>query len=108
MRRVTANVVLPCTPESFWRVFLDPAYTRAFYVDELACKELTVLELTEGSRRLRIVPRTNLPGVLARLVGERFAYEERGRLDPVRNEWAYQMVQPARLEIGRASCRERV
>ena len=92
MKTVTGSALLPCTPETFWKVFLDEKYTRALFLDELKFQELTVLELTESSRKLRVVPKINLPGALQKLVGESFAYEEHGTLDRAKNEWTWRMV----------------
>jgi hypothetical protein len=47
------------------------------------------------TRKLRIVPKINLPAPLARIVGEAFAYEEHGTLDRAEGEWRWKMVQPA-------------
>jgi hypothetical protein len=83
---------LPCSPETFWRVFLDEAYVRSLYFDGLGFKGFEVLELRESSRKLRIVPKLNLPNALAKLIGDAFAYEEHGVLDRAKNEWTWQMV----------------
>ena len=91
-------MVLPCTPEVFWRVFLEEAYTRALFLDELKFKDFTLIELGEASRKLRAVPKLNLPAVLEKLVGDSFAYEEHGTLDRAKNEWTWRMVQPAKLD----------
>lgn len=95
MKRVTTTFTLPCTAETFWSVFLDPAYTRAFYLDELHFKGLRVLESGETTRKLHITPRLNLPGPIARLVGDSFAYEEHGTLDRKTDTWSWRMVRPA-------------
>ncbi|HEX9104440.1 MAG TPA: DUF2505 family protein [Polyangia bacterium] len=92
MKTVTATALLPCTPETFWKIFLDEGYTRALFLDELQFKELTVLELTETSRKIRVVPKVSLPGPLQKLVGDTFAYEEHGTLDRARNEWTWRML----------------
>ena len=92
MKTVTATAVLPCTPETFWKIFLDERFTRALFVDELQFKELTVLELTDRARKIRVVPKINLPGALQKLVGDSFAYEEHGTLDRAKNEWTWRMV----------------
>ncbi len=94
MKTVTKSFNLPCTVESFWRVFLDEKYSRALYLDELKFKGFTVLELTGSSRKVKIVPKINLPGVLEKLIGESFAYEEHGTLDRAQNQWTWRMVQP--------------
>jgi hypothetical protein len=98
MKTATATVTLPCTPERFWSVYLDPGYLRALYVEELRYKGLDVLEVTATSRKLRVVPRLNLPRPLEALVGDSFAYEDHGTLDRARNEWTWRMVQPKDLD----------
>ena len=92
MKTVTATAVLPCTPDTFWKIFLDERFTRALFIDELQFKELTVLELTDSARKIRVVPKVNLPGALQKLVGDSFAYEEHGTLDRGKNEWSWRMV----------------
>jgi len=92
MKTVTGTAVLTCTAETLWKVFLDERYTRALYLEELQFKDFSVLELTETSRKIRVVPKVNLPGVLQKLVGDSFAYEEHGTLDRARNEWTWRMV----------------
>jgi hypothetical protein len=115
MKNVTVTTVLPCSAATFWKVFLDEGYTRAFYLDELQFKELTFLELTESSRKVRVVPKLNLPAVLQKLIGDSFAYEEHGTLDRARNEWTWRMIPrkeivatrgKVRIEpVGDAQCR---
>ena len=92
MKTVTSSTLLPCTPDIFWKTFLDERYTRALFMDELQFKEFTVLELSENARKIRVVPKVNLPGPLQKLVGDSFGYEEHGTLDRARNEWTWRMV----------------
>jgi hypothetical protein len=94
MRTVSERFVLPCDCDTFWRLFLDEGYIRALFMDELKFKELTILERTDSSRKIRAVPSMNLPAVLEKLVGDSFAYEEHGTLDRAKNEWTWRMVQP--------------
>jgi hypothetical protein len=105
MKTVSTTAVLPCTPETFWKVFLDESYTRTLFLDELQFKEFTVLELTETSRKIRVVPKVNLPGVLQKLVGESFAYEEHGTLDRARNEWTWRMLPRKEIVATRGTVR---
>ena len=98
MKTATASVVLPCSPERFWSVYLDPAYLRALYLDELRYKGLEVLEVTPTSRKLRVVPKLNMPGPIEAMIGDSFAYEDHGTLDSARNEWTWRMVQPQQLD----------
>jgi hypothetical protein len=98
MKTATSSVLLPCTPEVFWRVFLDPEYVRGLYLGELQYKRCEVLEITDTSRKLRIVPKMNLPGPVASLIGDSFMYEDHGTLDRAKNVWTWQMVQPKDLD----------
>lgn len=115
MKTVTASNVLGCTPDLFWKIFLDERYTRALYLDELRFNEFTVLELTETSRKIRVVPNVNLPGPLKKIMGDSFGYEEHGTLDRAKNEWTWRMIPKkeiiatrgkTRIEpVGDAQCR---
>lgn len=92
MKKVTESFSLPCSVEKFWQVFFDPAYSKALYLDELKFKDFKVLESSDSARKLRIVPRVNLPGPIANLLGDSFAYEEHGTLDRARGLWTWKMV----------------
>jgi hypothetical protein len=98
MKTSTTSAVLPCTPDILWGAFFSESYLRALYLDELQYRAFDVLELSDASRRLRIVPKLKLPAPVAKLIGESFAYEEHGTLDRAKNEWTWRMVQPANLD----------
>lgn len=101
MKTATTSVVLPCTPDAFWSTFLDEAYVRTLYVDELEYHAFDVLELSATSRKLRIAPNMRLPAPVAKLIGDSFVYEEHGTLDRAKNEWTWRMVQPTNLDSKR-------
>ena len=105
MKTVTSTAVLPCTPETFWKIFLDERFTRALFLDELQFKELTVLELTDRARKIRVVPKVSLPGPLQKLVGDSFGYEEHGTLDRAKNEWTWRMVPKKEIIATRGTTR---
>lgn len=117
MKTVTGESVLPCSAETFWKVFFDAAYTRALYLEALGFQDFALLEQTEGARKIRVVPKVNLPGALQKLVGDSFAYEEHGTFDRARNEWTWRMVPRKELlltrgtvrvtPLGEAQCRRR-
>lgn len=100
MKTVTASVVLPCAREVFWKAYLDPAYSKALYLLELHYKALDVLEATDSTRKLRVVPKLSLPGPIEKLIGDSFAYEDHGTLDREKNVWTWSMVQPTELPPG--------
>jgi hypothetical protein len=92
VKTVTHSANLPCSAATFWKLFFDEKYTRALFLEELQFKDCAVLEQTETSRKLRLVPKVNLPAVIQKVVGDAFAYEEHGTLDRARNEWTWRMV----------------
>ena len=94
VKTLTHTVVLPCSRETFWKTFLSPEYARTLYLDVLGYRSLDVLEATDTSRRLRIVPRVPLPSALEKILGD-FSYEDHGTLDRERNLWTWKMVPPA-------------
>jgi hypothetical protein len=105
MKTVTASSVLPCTPDRFWSIFLDEKFTRELFLDVLGYRELTVLERTDTSRKLHVVPKINLPGPLQKLMGDSFAYEEHGTLDRGKNEWTWRMVPKKEIVLTRGRVR---
>lgn len=92
MKTVTTTAVFPCTPEEFWQIFFSEPYARALFLDELAFKDFAVLEQSDSARKLRLSPRVKLPGPLAKLMGDSFAYEEHGTFDRAKSEWTWRMV----------------
>jgi len=92
MKTVTNSTVLPCSADTFWKTFLDERYTRTLFLDELRYKSVDFLELTDSARKLRVSPNINPPGVVQKLVGDTFSYEEHGTLDRARNEWSWRMI----------------
>jgi hypothetical protein len=100
MKTSTASALLPCTPDRFWATFVDQSYLTALYLEELESRAFAVIEIGEAFRKLRIVPKMNLPAPVAKLIGDSFAYEDHGTLDRERSEWTWRMVQPANLDPG--------
>ena len=100
MKVLHRSFELPCTPAAFWGAYLDPAFVRALYLDTLKYRGLEVLEVTDTTRKLRVVPKLSLPGPIQKLIGDSFAYEDHGTLDREQNVWTWKMVQPSKLPSG--------
>jgi hypothetical protein len=103
MKTVTGSTTLPCSAETFWKIFFDENYTRTLYLDELHFTECKLLEQTENARKLKLSPK--LPGILAKLVGDSFAYEEHGMIDRARNLWTWKMIPRKEIVATRGSVR---
>jgi hypothetical protein len=94
VKTITETFSLPAAPERMWALFLDQDYLRSLYLEELHFIDVTVLEIGESSRRLRMKPRLALPAALQKLVGDNFAYEDHATLDRARGVWTWKMEQP--------------
>ncbi len=93
MKTLSHSVVLPCSRETFWKTFLSPDYARTLYLEVLGYRGLDVLETTDASRKLRVVPKVALPGPLQKILGD-FSYEDHGTLDRDKHFWTWRMVPP--------------
>lgn len=95
MLEFTLNHPLMCSADRFWALFLDPGFTREMLTG-LGFARVDVGELRPGAsstdkrRSMRSIPKLDLPAVVARLVGEAFAYVEEGSFDERSRRWTYQ------------------
>ncbi len=89
MRTINATHTINCNAETYWKVFLDEAFTKALILEELGFKQFEVLEKTETTRRLRIVPKLTMPKAVQKLLGDSFGYEEVAMLDRDKNTWTW-------------------
>lgn len=92
MRKATVTHTFDCDLETFWQAFLDDAYTTRLYREGLGFPKIEILDRTETTRRMRVVPKMNLPGPIAKLIGDSFAYEDHGTLDKAAQTWRWKML----------------
>jgi hypothetical protein len=92
MRKINASHIIDCDAETFWKLYFDETYFKAFYLDELGFKQLELIDKTDTTRKLRGVPKLNMPGPVMKLLGDSFGYEEHGNLDRDKNEWRWKML----------------
>ena len=90
---MTESFTLPCSAETFWRIFLDADYSRALYLDAFRFNDYRVIANDGTTRKIFVAPRVNLPGPLAKL-GSKFAYEQHGTLDRAKGVFTWKMVHP--------------
>jgi hypothetical protein len=92
MRKLDRETRFDCSPETFWNAFWDPEFNRKLYLEALGFREIEILEQTDVTRRMRAVPKLDMPGPLVKVLGDRFGYEERGKLDRARGEWRWSTI----------------
>jgi hypothetical protein len=93
---LTLHHDIRCTVDRFWALFFDPEFTREMILDGLgfaACDIEPVVE--QGSlrtRNMRVTPKIDVPAAVAKLLGPRLGYTERGKLDVRTHAWTYEIV----------------
>jgi len=92
MRKVTRTLTLDCDANTVWSMFFDDAFIRGVHLDGMEFRELEILKKTDTTRSLRAVPKMDAPAAVAKLLGDRFGYEERATLDREKNEWRFSMI----------------
>ena len=96
MRKASSTHIYDCEPDVFWKNFFDEKYNRALYLDELGFTSFEVIEQSPTHRKLRIVPKLDMPGPVMKVLGDSFGYEEHGTFDPEAHVFQWRMV-PNRL-----------
>ncbi len=96
MKKLVIKHTIDCTVERFWKVFFDKAFNEALFRKELGFPEYSVVEQTEKQngevfRRISGQPKMSAPAAVQKLLGDKFRYDEEGRLDPGSMTWRFTM-----------------
>jgi len=79
--------------DTFWKVFFDADYMVALYAKALAFPKYELLKFEETDativRSIRVTPKLDLPGPIAKLLGPGFAYNEEGTFDRKKKVWTW-------------------
>src|SRR5689334_344739 len=90
--------IYDCSAEVFWsRIFLDEAYNRQLYLEELHFESWRVLSSEErGNEIHRVVEAVpsigDLPATLKRLLSEGASYQERGVFDRAQQRYRLEVT----------------
>lgn len=83
--------VIHCAPERLWELYFDSDFNVEMYERGLGFPSCKVIERREQGehliRRMVMVPKIDMPGPVAKLVGDKVGFEERG--DWNRNEGVF-------------------
>lgn len=88
-----------CDLDRFWKIFFDEAVTKATYAHlgfpkwELVDTKDTDKEIV---RKVKAVPKLDLPGPVAKVLGDGFGYSEEGRFDKEKKEYKF-VITPTTL-----------
>lgn len=85
MLEFTVEHKLHCTPERHWELFWDCPWTEELIVKGLGFASCECGEPVEDGdelrRQMRVTPKINVPAAVAKLLGPRLAYTEKGVFD---------------------------
>jgi hypothetical protein len=85
VRRFTLSQNIAADVDEHWRLFLDDDVERRMYVERLHFHRYELLERRETDaelvRKIRVVPKLDVPGAVAKLLGDSFAYTESQTFD---------------------------
>jgi hypothetical protein len=93
---LTLHHDIRCSADRFWALFFDPAFVREMILDGLgfaSCEVGPVVD--EGhlrKRETRVTPKIDVPAAVAKLLGPKLGYVEKGRLDTRTHAWTYEIV----------------
>lgn len=94
MRQFTLTQDIDADVAHHWRLFLDDAYDRANYLEGLHYPSYTLVERVETDtqirRTIRVTPKLDLPGPVAKLFGNGFGYTDAGVFDKTAQIWKSQ------------------
>ena len=80
MRRFTLIQDIACDVDEHWRLFLDEDRQRKQYLEDLHFPLYELVDRketdTEITRKIRVVPKLDVPAPVAKLLGQRFGYTE--------------------------------
>jgi hypothetical protein len=93
---LTLRHELRCTPERHWKLFFDPDWTKELILDGLAFNKCEVGDLERSgditTRMMRVEPKIDVPGPVARLLGPKLGYTEKGTFNETTKAWNYALV----------------
>ena len=96
MGNFTLTHEVNCDAETFWKVFLDKAFTEKLFREALGFPEFQIQDqqdtATQVTRRIAGVPKMSVPGPVAKLLGANFRYVEEGVLDKAKGIWSWKIT----------------
>ena len=97
MPTFTVSHEINCDEETFWKLFFDKEFNERMYKEGLGFPEFSIVEQTESEteikRKTAGKPKlTNMPGPVAKLLGDSFRYTEVGSMGKKQKVWRYKLT----------------
>jgi len=91
MRKATSSHVYDCSVDTFWDVFLSEEYTRKFYLEGLKFPTCEIVSQSATERRMRVVPKLDMPKPVTKVLGDSFGYTEEATISRDESEFRWKM-----------------
>jgi hypothetical protein len=96
MTRFTLTHEINCNEEKFWEVFFDKEFNEKLYLGQLGFSKYLITESretdTQTHRKVEAVPKIDLPGPVAKLLGPGFSYREEGVFEKGTKRWSWKII----------------
>lgn len=93
MTRFQIRHDLQCSPEHFWTLFFDPAFTRKMIVEGLGFHECDLGQIrdegNEQHRSMTVTPKLDLPAAVTKVIGSSLSYREDGVFNKDTKTWSW-------------------
>ncbi len=86
-----------CNEAAFWELFFDKEFNKKLYLEGLEFNEWVLEDQsetdTEIKRKTRGKPKLkNVPGPVAKILGDSFGYSEVGHMDKTKKVWTWKLT----------------
>ena len=96
MRKFTLTHEINCSVDHFWKVFFDKDFNTELFTKELGFPEYKIVEQSDNDgtvkRRIKGVPKMEMPKAVMKVLGDGFGYEENGQMNPNTKVWTWKMT----------------
>ena len=101
MKTFTLVHELDIDVDGFWKLFFDEEYNRALYLKGLGFPKFEILKFEEDDKKIartvRVTPKLDVPGPIAKIIGDGFSYVEGGTFDRSTKIWTWENAQKDKL-----------
>jgi len=94
--KITVEHRLNCSPDRHWELFWDPEWNQELIVKGLGFSACDCTEAVDKgdkrSRQMVVTPKLNVPAAVAKLLGPKMAYTEKGVFDKSTGKWTFDTI----------------
>lgn len=96
MGKFTVTHEINCNVDTFWKTFLDKDFNTQLYTQALGFPDWKVTEQTDddtrATRKVAAMPKMEVPGPVAKVIGSNFRYTEEGSMTKPERIWRWKMT----------------